>query len=89
MRVTTCGESLLIVFSLFSPSFFLLFFFSRQDTLLKVKGVLVDDKKHIRYADWSANDVSLRVFPSHCRKKHAICSFDRYSTITTHVDDRP
>ncbi|KAL2741952.1 adenylate kinase 9-like [Vespula maculifrons] len=29
------------------------------DTLLKVKGVLVDDKKHIRYADWSANDIDV------------------------------
>ncbi|XP_015184561.1 PREDICTED: obg-like ATPase 1 [Polistes dominula] len=29
------------------------------DTLLKVKGVLVDDKKHIRFADWSANDIEV------------------------------
>lgn len=29
------------------------------DTLLKVKGVLVEDKKHIRFADWSANDIDV------------------------------
>lgn len=29
-----------------------------QDTLVKVKGVLCDEKKHIRFADWSAHDVS-------------------------------
>lgn len=32
--------------------------FSAQDTLLKVKGVMVDEKRHIRFADWSATDVS-------------------------------
>lgn len=25
---------------------------------MKVKGVLVDEKRHIRFADWNANDVS-------------------------------
>ncbi|KAK2575553.1 hypothetical protein KPH14_011271 [Odynerus spinipes] len=29
------------------------------DTLLKVKGVLVDEQKHIRFADWSANDIDV------------------------------
>ncbi|KYM82302.1 hypothetical protein ALC53_07305 [Atta colombica] len=29
------------------------------DTLLKVKGVLTDEKKHIRFADWSANDIEV------------------------------
>ncbi|XP_011641971.1 obg-like ATPase 1 isoform X3 [Pogonomyrmex barbatus] len=29
------------------------------DTLLKVKGVLADEKKHIRFADWSANDIEV------------------------------
>lgn len=29
-----------------------------QDTLLKVKGIMVDEKRHIRFADWSATDVS-------------------------------
>lgn len=28
-----------------------------QETLLKVKSVLVDEKKQIRFGDWSANDV--------------------------------
>lgn len=28
------------------------------DTLVKIKGVLVDEKKHIRFADWSVHDVS-------------------------------
>ena len=32
--------------------------FYAQDTLLKVKGVMVDEKRHIRFADWSATDVS-------------------------------
>lgn len=27
--------------------------------MLKVKGVMVDEKRHIRFADWSATDVSL------------------------------
>ncbi|XP_046603942.1 adenylate kinase 9 isoform X2 [Neodiprion virginianus] len=29
------------------------------DTLLKVKSILVDEKKHIRFADWSANDIEV------------------------------
>uniref|UniRef100_A0A6P7FKA6 Obg-like ATPase 1 n=1 Tax=Diabrotica virgifera virgifera TaxID=50390 RepID=A0A6P7FKA6_DIAVI len=29
------------------------------DTLLKIKQVLVDDKKHIRFADWNANDIEI------------------------------
>lgn len=29
-----------------------------QDTLVKVKGVISEEKKHIRFADWSAHDVS-------------------------------
>ncbi|CAL1680336.1 unnamed protein product [Lasius platythorax] len=29
------------------------------ETLLKVKGVLADEKKHIRFADWSANDIEV------------------------------
>ncbi|XP_066586905.1 adenylate kinase 9 [Prorops nasuta] len=29
------------------------------ETLLKVKTVLVDDKRHIRFADWSANDIEV------------------------------
>lgn len=29
------------------------------DTLVKIKGVLVDEKKHLRFADWSAHDVSV------------------------------
>jgi len=28
-----------------------------QDTFLKIKTVLVDEKKHIRFGDWSALDV--------------------------------
>ena len=28
-----------------------------QDALLKVKQVLVEEKNHIRFADWSANEV--------------------------------
>lgn len=31
------------------------------DTLVKIKGVLVDEKKHIRFADWSVHDVSLEI----------------------------
>lgn len=27
------------------------------DSLCKVKGVLVDEKKHLRFADWSVHDV--------------------------------
>lgn len=27
------------------------------ESLLKIKGVLVDEKKHLRFADWSAHDV--------------------------------
>lgn len=30
------------------------------DTLVKIKGVLVEEKKHIRFADWSVHDVSTR-----------------------------
>lgn len=30
-----------------------------QDTLHKIKGVLVDEKKHIRFEDWDAKDVSM------------------------------
>lgn len=26
--------------------------------MVKVKGVIVEEKKHIRFADWSAHDVS-------------------------------
>lgn len=29
------------------------------DSLLKIKGILVDEKKHLRFADWNAHDVSL------------------------------
>jgi hypothetical protein len=29
-----------------------------QDALLKIKTILVDEKKHIRFGDWSAADVS-------------------------------
>ncbi|XP_076631842.1 adenylate kinase 9 isoform X2 [Colletes latitarsis] len=29
------------------------------DTLLKVRGVMVDEKKHIRFADWSATDIEV------------------------------
>jgi obg-like ATPase 1 len=29
------------------------------DTLVKVKGVLCDEKKHIRFSDWSANDIEV------------------------------
>lgn len=29
-----------------------------QDTLVKVKGVLCDEKRHIRFSDWSAHDVN-------------------------------
>ncbi|XP_029173064.1 obg-like ATPase 1 isoform X5 [Nylanderia fulva] len=29
------------------------------ETLLKVKGVLADEMKHIRFADWSANDIEV------------------------------
>ncbi|XP_017890297.1 adenylate kinase 9 isoform X2 [Ceratina calcarata] len=29
------------------------------DTLLKVKGILVDEKRHIRFADWSATDIEV------------------------------
>ncbi|XP_031773303.1 adenylate kinase 9 [Apis florea] len=29
------------------------------DTLLKVKGVMVDEKRHIRFADWSATDIEV------------------------------
>lgn len=28
-----------------------------QDTFLKIKTILVDEKKHIRFGDWSALDV--------------------------------
>lgn len=28
------------------------------DSLLKIKGILVDEKKHIRFADWNVHDVS-------------------------------
>lgn len=30
-----------------------------QETLLKIKEVLVDEKKHIRFADWSAHDIEV------------------------------
>jgi hypothetical protein len=30
-----------------------------QDIFCKIKQVLVDDKKHIRFGDWNGNDVSL------------------------------
>ena len=33
-----------------------------QDILLKIRGVLVDEKKHIRYGDWNAYDVSTTVW---------------------------
>lgn len=29
---------------------------------MKVKQVMVDEKKHIRFADWNANDVSIKLF---------------------------
>lgn len=29
-----------------------------QDTLVKVKAVISEEKRHIRFADWSAHDVS-------------------------------
>lgn len=37
-----------------------LMYFSRwfQDTLVKVKQIISEEKKHIRFADWSAHDVS-------------------------------
>lgn len=28
------------------------------DSLVKIKGILVDEKKHLRFADWNAHDVS-------------------------------
>lgn len=28
------------------------------DTLVKIKGVLCEEKKHLRFADWSTHDVS-------------------------------
>lgn len=27
------------------------------DSLLKIKGILVDEKKHLRFADWNVHDV--------------------------------
>lgn len=30
-----------------------------QDTMMKVKTVISEEKKHIRFADWSAHDVSV------------------------------
>lgn len=29
------------------------------DSLLKIKGVLVDEKKHLRFADWNAHDIEI------------------------------
>ena len=31
-----------------------------QDILCKIKGVLVDEKKHVRYGDWNVYDVSVQ-----------------------------
>lgn len=33
--------------------------YHQQDTLVKVKGVICDEKKHIRFSDWSSHDVSI------------------------------
>lgn len=42
-----------------------------QDTMVKVKGVIVEEKKHIRFADWSAHDVSfIQVFAWIVRLNH-------------------
>lgn len=29
------------------------------DSLLKIKGILVDEKKHLRFADWNAHDIEI------------------------------
>lgn len=34
------------------------FLIHSQDTLVKVKAVISEEKRHIRFADWSAHDVS-------------------------------
>lgn len=37
------------------------------DSLVKIKGVLVDEKKHIRFADWSVHDVCTEWVPLQTR----------------------
>lgn len=32
-----------------------------QDTLMKIKSVLVDQKQHIRFGDWNVNEVSIPI----------------------------
>lgn len=34
--------------------------FLLQDILCKIKKVLVDEKRHLRFAEWNGNDVSTR-----------------------------
>lgn len=29
------------------------------DSLLKIKGILIDEKKHLRFSDWNAHDVRI------------------------------
>lgn len=44
--------------SRFSIHFLCPFLVTFQDTLVKVKQIISEEKKHIRFADWSAHDVS-------------------------------
>ena len=53
--------------------------FYAQDTLLKVKGVMVDEKRHIRFADWSATDVSKIALL--CKRKFLRSNIDPSSPI--------
>ena len=34
--------------------------FRFQDIMCKIKKVLVDEKRHIRFGEWNGNDVSFR-----------------------------
>ena len=35
-----------------------------QDIMTKIKAVLIDEKKHIRFSEWTGADVSYKNFPA-------------------------
>lgn len=54
----------LLLFCVMLAIFLLPFlFFLFQDILCKVKTLLIDEKKHLRFGDWNANDVSIINYP--------------------------
>lgn len=57
------------------------------ESLLKIKGVLIDEKKHLRFADWGAHDVSYSVYHRlslnvlYCIKMFCSIAYSFYSSV--------